>query len=395
MKNLPEWLKLIKGDLDKDDDDEVVMMLHQPIGYDKTTGDGISSERFMAVMSMVPKNKRMRLEINTMGGAIDQGIAMYNGIRARGGVTTRVVGYAASMGSVVFQAGENREMMPGTMVMVHNPQLSPGSGDYKDMEAAAALLKKVKTAIVNLMSDRTGVGKKEMSDMMDATTAIGPEEAVKLGFADKVVDGSPAYNGLDLTTLTNSIKTIISPAKPNEDSRHQPQNKKEREMKLTLAALAPLITGDLRVPTDATDEQAAPIVSLAVNALTDEMESLRNENETLRAEKKTRIVARVDAAITAKVLKPELKDAMVNAALTNESILDAIPAAGQTVRRGAPPVPGTDGDKGSVQEQLATLRNQMLDPNATPAQRGAWAKEARKLRGHGSIFQPREEVKAE
>ncbi len=204
--SLPDWLKLIKGDMDKDDDGEVTMMLHAPVGM-TDAGDGVTSRMFGTALNMVPKNKKVTLEINTMGGKVDDGIAMYNMLRARGNVKTRVVGYAASMGAVIAQAGTTRCMMPGTMMIIHNPQANPGAGDHKDMSAAASMLGKVKDSLVDLLADRTKQGKRAISGMMDDVTAMTADEAKKLGFCDEIEDGSPAYNEMKPKELFEFLRT--------------------------------------------------------------------------------------------------------------------------------------------------------------------------------------------
>ncbi len=139
---LPDFLRLIKGSMNEDDDGDVDMLLSEPIGFDPNTYNGISARMFGSSLAQVPKRKTVNLLINTLGGNVDEGVAMYNMITARGNVNTVVIGYAASMGAIIAQAGAVRKMMPGTMMIIHNPQ-GEMKGEEGDMNWQADMLGKL------------------------------------------------------------------------------------------------------------------------------------------------------------------------------------------------------------------------------------------------------------
>src|SRR4051812_36992622 len=100
---LPPWLKVVTGKLEEDELEPVSVLLSEPIGFDGW--EGMSARRFGEVLGAIPRGKPVDLQINTMGGLVPEGIAMCNMVEARGNVTCRVIGYAASMGAVLLQAG--------------------------------------------------------------------------------------------------------------------------------------------------------------------------------------------------------------------------------------------------------------------------------------------------
>src|ERR1039458_4005455 len=204
---LPNWLSLVKGSLDETPG-EVTMLLHEPIGYNKASDSGISSRMFGESLAGIHKNKTINLDINTLGGKVDDGLAMANMVSARGNVTTRVTGYAASMGAIIHQAGAKRVMLPGTMLVIHNPQAELGEGDYRDADQKGLFLRKVRDSLAGMLSKRSGQKVDTINDMMDKTTAMSPDDAKKLGFCDEIGEGMPAFGEMSPAAMFEFLKTV-------------------------------------------------------------------------------------------------------------------------------------------------------------------------------------------
>ncbi len=381
---LPDWLKLIRGDMEKDDSEEVTMLLHEPIGYDSWTGEGISSKQFGMALNAIPRSKNVALEINCLGGQVSDGLAMANMVQARGNVTTRVVGYAASMGAIIFQGGVKREMMPGTMMVIHNPHGTIEDGDQHEMASQAEMLAAVKNSLVGVLASRSGQKPKKISDMMDAVTAMDPETAKELGFCDSIIQGVPALNSMQ---FTNGYRRILQ------------ENKapivKNNIMKLLIGTLAKF---KLVSSPDITDDaQASNLVETSVAALILQRDEAQAEvlrhNEAL----KTRVTNRITKAIEGKLIKPERKDSLIAAGITNEAALDFLddisitpPAAPATPRRGAAPAPASPGDVITIDSVRNNIGANKADTTTDWLEKGRinanLAREARKLRGHENLF---------
>lgn len=396
---LPPWMQVVRGNWDNDEDDEPVdFLLAEPIGFDQNSFTGMSSDYFGRVLNSIKKSKVVNLLINTGGGRVDDGVAMYNMVRARGNVNTVVIGSAASMGAVLFQAGANRKMMKGTMLMIHNPMIS-ADGDVKAMEMAMEILEKCKDSLVNILHDRSGIGKKEISAMMDATTYMTAEEAKKNGFADEVIDGSDAYN--KLTGGFAALKNFQRRSAPIMFGAGTAENPvpggEENQMKLITNSLASL---GLISSAGLTDEGA--IVNelstkfATIRAKADKADSLQGEVNRMTKLTEDRVKAAVKNAITEGIVKAERETFLVNMGMSDESemtnyISDLREArasvAGQAPARGskpaapAPPV----GDKTETNEEKArNLREEMK--TCTPTRAAEIGRELRALRGHGDMF---------
>ena len=396
---LPEWLKVVRGDFE-DGDEEVEMTLAEPVGFDPETYNGMSSRVFGQVLASIPKTKSVMLNINTLGGDVSEGVAMHNMLLARGKITTRVIGYAASMGAVIAQAGAKRQMMPGTMMVIHNPSAQT-TGDGNALREAAAYADQVKGTIVDLLSGRTGLSKKKISDMMDAVTAMSPSEAKDNGFCDEVIDGSPAWNNLQMPKLFNSFRKISLRGEVGGSgtTAKQPTNKQNMK-KLTdkLVLLGLISAASVHNCTD--DDALALVVAEQFGNLSNEKKALAIERDALQTkcstydtERKTRITGMVQKAIDDKIVTADQKEGLIELGMKNETYLGFFATlrgnAAAPARRGAPPVPAT-GETHSNEEKMETMRAEMLKPETTPERRGDLALQMRDLRGHKDLFTPGE-----
>jgi ATP-dependent protease ClpP protease subunit len=133
------------------------------------------------------KAKALTLYLNSPGGDVYDGVAIRNMLVRDGRLKTVVVdGLAASIASVVATAGETIRMMPGTMMMIHDPW-SVIIGDAAEMREAADWLAKTGAVLADIYAARTGRSAAEMRRLMVAETWLSPAEAVELGLADEAV----------------------------------------------------------------------------------------------------------------------------------------------------------------------------------------------------------------
>jgi len=125
----------------------------------------------------------INVHINSQGGSVFSGIAIYNVLRAHSAtVNVFVEGYAASIASVIMLAGDTREAMQGTSVMIHDPSTF-ASGTSSDLRKTADVLDSIKEQIISIYVDRTNLTADEATNMMTEETWMGADLAHKLGFA--------------------------------------------------------------------------------------------------------------------------------------------------------------------------------------------------------------------
>ena len=169
---------------------ENTITMLEVIGEDWWSGGGVTAKRISAALRSIG-DKDVTVKINSPGGDMFEGIAIYNLLRSHPAkVTVEVLGWAASAASIIAMAGDEIRMGLGTFMMVHNAW-GVVVGNRHDMRDAAELFDGFDGAIADIYEARTGMKRADIEKLMDAETFMGPSEAVKNGFAD-VVDGEIA-----------------------------------------------------------------------------------------------------------------------------------------------------------------------------------------------------------
>jgi ATP-dependent protease ClpP protease subunit len=168
-------------------DDANTITIFDVIGEDMWTGGGVTVNRISAALRSIGNND-VTVRINSPGGDLFEGVAIFNALRAHPAkVTVEVLGWAASAASIIAMAGDEIRMGLGTFMMVHNAW-GIVIGNRHDMRDAASLFDGFDGSIVDIYEARTGRKRADIEKLMDAETFMGPSEAVKNGFADVVDD---------------------------------------------------------------------------------------------------------------------------------------------------------------------------------------------------------------
>lgn len=174
----------------KDDDGPAEVLLYDEIGG----WFGMSAEDFAKDLAKV-KAKRITLRINSPGGSVFEGLAIYNSLRQHPAkVTTRVEGLAASAASFIAMAGDTVQVCRGSMMMIHDA-MGIGVGNAAEMRDLADLLDKASANIADLYAARCGGGVDQWRDAMKAETWYTAREAVEAGLADEMLGDAPDDDG--------------------------------------------------------------------------------------------------------------------------------------------------------------------------------------------------------
>ena len=159
--------------------------------YDEIGAFGAGSKEFLADLGKL-SGQHIHLRINSPGGSVIEGTAIYNALRRHeGGLTVHIDAMAASMASVIAMAGAPVYMADNALLMIHNPW-TVSMGESKDLRKEADLLDKLKVNLRNAYVRKTGINAEEIAQMMDEETWLDAVEAVALGFADAIEEGVAA-----------------------------------------------------------------------------------------------------------------------------------------------------------------------------------------------------------
>ena len=134
-------------------------------------------------------SKDIRLYINSPGGIVTAGLAIYDTMRfVKCDVATICVGQAASMAAVLLAAGApgKRSALPNSRILLH--QASGGAqGQATDVEIQAAELLRIRDLLVKILSDHTGKQKRTIQKDTDRDNFMSAKEAVEYGLIDRII----------------------------------------------------------------------------------------------------------------------------------------------------------------------------------------------------------------
>lgn len=151
--------------------------------------DATSALTFKEALAEV-KTDKLTVRINSNGGSVSEGLAIYNQLSDfPGELITKVDGFAASAASVIFMAGTKRIVPNSSLLMIHNAW-TYGEGDSKQLRKLADDLEKITQPSVDVYVEKTGQEESTIKAMMDNETWITSKEAVDLGFATQEVKAS-------------------------------------------------------------------------------------------------------------------------------------------------------------------------------------------------------------
>ncbi len=146
-----------------------------------------SAEFFRKALAEIPDNATIELHINSYGGSVKEGIAIYNQLKQKKckEIVAYVDGYAYSIASIIMQAADRRIMGLGTSLLIHNMWMSI-AGNAAELRKAADDLDVLMESNRQIYMERINISEEELIEMLDNETYLTPEKAVEMGFADEV-----------------------------------------------------------------------------------------------------------------------------------------------------------------------------------------------------------------
>lgn len=163
-----------------------VITMFDVIGEDWWTGGGITAKSVAAQLRAIG-DQPVEVQINSPGGDMFEGIAIYNVLREHSqAITVKVMGMAASAASVVAMAGDAIEIGAASFIMIHNCWVM-AVGNRHDMRETADWLEPFDQAMVDVYAMRSGATALDIARWMDAETFMSGSVAIERGFADALL----------------------------------------------------------------------------------------------------------------------------------------------------------------------------------------------------------------
>lgn len=154
-------------------------------GYKWSESDVSASDIIQRLQGVAAKS--IDVYINSYGGEVAQGIAIYNALkRHKAKVTTYVDGFACSIASVIAMAGDVRKMYSNSLLMIHNAWTT-ASGNVNELLKTAEDLKTINEATKKAYLEVVNISEDELTALLDAETWLTAEKAVEMGFATEII----------------------------------------------------------------------------------------------------------------------------------------------------------------------------------------------------------------
>lgn len=161
--------------------DALEILLYSDIGSGSASAAAVTR-----LLKSSPSAKQIVVHINSLGGSAFDGIAIYNQLRNHPAhVVVNIDGVAASAASVIAMAGDDINIAPNAMLMIHGTQ-TLAEGSAEDLDRQVRSLRALNDGVADVYARRTGIDRAVVLEMMTSEKWIGAEEAVELGFATKV-----------------------------------------------------------------------------------------------------------------------------------------------------------------------------------------------------------------
>lgn len=161
-----------------------VITMYDVIGEDYWTGGGVTVAKVDQQLNAIGADQAVEIHINSPGGDMFEGIAIYNRLLShKGPVTVKVMGLAASAASIIAMAGDEILIGPASFFMIHNCWVMV-AGDRNAMSETAAWLAPFDAAMAGVYAAKSGQKAADVAAMMDAETWMNGDLAVERGFAN-------------------------------------------------------------------------------------------------------------------------------------------------------------------------------------------------------------------
>lgn len=193
----------------------------------------VSASGFRDALNHLGDIKELNLHINSPGGSVFQGIAIYNMLKeSKAKVNIYVDGVAASIASVIAMAGDSIFMSSNSMMMIHNPYTYM-VGNANELRKAADFMDKLTDASKQAYLDKAGdkLTNDKIQEIMDDETWLSAQEAVDLGLADEIlapVQVAASINNPFAKQFKHMPSELLESAKKVQAKKANEQNWREK-----------------------------------------------------------------------------------------------------------------------------------------------------------------------
>jgi ATP-dependent Clp protease protease subunit len=188
----------------------------------------------------------INVHINSYGGEVAEGLAIYNLLKNhKAKIRTICDGFACSIASVIFMAGDERIMNNASLLMIHNAWTYT-AGNSAELRKMADDLDVITQGSVAAYMNSVNITEEKLKEMLDAETWLLPADALEMGFATSIINleqqsnkaAASAHKAL-FSLLSKAMKEVnqIEPTPKPQDPAPDPQPKENQTIKFLNALI--------------------------------------------------------------------------------------------------------------------------------------------------------------
>ena len=252
--------------------------------FDEIGTYGITAQEFINDIKDL-KGSPINLRINSLGGDVFDGMAMYNVIKRREAKTTVYIeGIAASIATIIALGADEVVMAENSLFMIHNAW-GGTMGEAKEMRKTADTLDKISGELIDIYRKKTGLSYEVLSEMMDEETWLNAEEALSMGFIDTISDSIKVAAKYDVSKFKNITQEEIKNKLSININNKKMTNELKEWFNNKVEEIVTAVKGEVKVSADVA-EQTAITVNLGDN---DEIKNKISEFESSNIELSNKI----------------------------------------------------------------------------------------------------------
>lgn len=193
--------------------------------YDEVGAYGVTAKGFLAELGALPDDAEIDLRLNSPGGSVFDAVAIYNALKRHSGeITVWIDGIAASAASYIAMAGDTIVMPENAFLMIHDPS-GLVMGTAEDMRSTAEALDKIKGSLIQGYAAKSGKDDGEIATMMAAETWLDAQDALNLGFIDRIAEPVKLAASFDVASFRNAPPEVVEAAsEADEPAGPEPQS---------------------------------------------------------------------------------------------------------------------------------------------------------------------------
>ena len=158
----------------------------------------------------------INVHISSYGGEVKEGLAIYNSLKNhKAKIRTFCDGFACSIASVIFMAGDERIMSKASLLMIHNAWTYT-FGNANELRKEAEDLDKITQASINAYMEHLNISEDELKTLLDNETWLTYDECLDMGFATSVTSDSNS-NKVSQSVKHSLINLIVQSKKQEEN----------------------------------------------------------------------------------------------------------------------------------------------------------------------------------